>query len=315
MRQMVNILVTGCNGFIGRHLCAALAYNPDIKCHITGIDPSEVEIITPSPILDVFQKCDTGSFMKNLNDGHQLKNLFPEKVKYDIIIHLGGISRSKIYDEYPEDSVSSDTLALLSVLSYCRFHPKTKLIFLSTFNAGASMKTYHVSKLNAECLISSYVRRYGISAAVIKLDKVFGPGEIDYAQYNSLLRACKNAVINGTIPTQYGDGNQEYDWVHVTRVCEGIVSIIKDHMFIQDRRGQLNFQIFSGVRRSVSQIMKAFGFEHPHIDMSTQSPPFKQLNHNKDMLPYALKRQYDLGIPQIDVLEYIEAWMQDNAPS
>lgn len=315
MAQRLNILITGCNGFIGKHLAAALAYHPDIKCDITGVDPNEITDWTPSPILDQFHKCDTGSYMKLLNDGHQLKNLFPEKVKYDFIIHLGTISRSAIYDEYPEDSVSSDTLALLSILAYCRFHKDTKLIYLSNANAGISASPFNTSKLNAECLITSYVQRYHIRAAVIKVDKVFGPGENDYVEYNSLMRACKNAILSGTVPTMYGDGTQTHDWIHVTKVTEGIISVMNDHMLSTSMTAMQSFNIFSGIRRSVEQIIEAFGFKDVPVDRGKYVFPFKQPSKAWVMsLPVFLRRQHEMGIPQIDVLEYIEAWLADNKP-
>lgn len=321
MTQRLNILITGCNGFIGKHLAASLAYHPELRCHITGVDPNELESIMPSPIIDIFHKCDTGSYMKLLNDSHQLKNLFPEKVKYDVIVHLGTISRSPIFDEYPEDSVSSDTLALLSVLSYCRFHPETKLLYLSSMAAGLSVKPLHTLKINAECLITSYIHRFGVNAAVVKVDKVFGPGENDFAEYNSLMRVCKKAKLENTKITVHGtpnsesnddNGSQKNDWIHVTKLTEGIISVIKDHLLVHRRPVNKVFQIFSGIVRNVDTIVLAFKPEYVEYDPSKYVRRLKDPIYDLNLLPYALRRQHDLGIPHIDVLEYIDAWLEDN---
>ncbi len=314
MAQRLNILITGCNGFIGKYLSAALSYHSDLKCHVTGVDPNELELAATSPIFDEYHKADAGSFIKLLNDGHQLKNLFPEKIKYDVIIHLGTISRSGIFDEYPEDSISSDTLALLSILAYCRFHPETKMVYLSTMGAGTSTKPYHTLKLNAECLITSYIQQYGINAAIVKVDKVFGPGENDFAQYNSLLRVCKDAKLNDTAITVHGDGGQTHDWVHVTKVAEGIISVIQDH-FLHKKPLRNAFQIFSGIRRDVDSIVWAFQPYTVHYDKTKPAQRFKEPVYNIDQLPFALRRQHDLGVPHIDVLEYIDAWKEDNCPN
>lgn len=324
MARRLNILITGCNGFIGKHLAAALAYHPELKCHITGVDPNELESIVPTPIIDNFQKCDAGSYMKLLNDGHQLRNLFPEKVTYDVIIHLGTISRGPIFDKYPEDSISSDTLALLSILSYCRFHPETKLVYLSTMSAGLSTKPIHTLKLNAECLITSYIQRYGVNAAVVKVDKVFGPGENDFDEFNSLLRVCKKAKLENRIVTVFGEsdvtanggvGTQRNDWIHVTKLTEGIISVIKDHLLVHRKPFIKTFQIFSGIVRSVDEIAWAFKPDFVEYDPKRLVRRIREPVYDPNLLPYELSRQRDLGIPNIDVIEYIEAWLEDNVPS
>lgn len=324
MAQKINILVTGANGFIGRHLCAGLAYNLDFKCHITAIDPEQTREKIHIPIYDIFQTTDTGSFMKTLNDSYELKNLFPEKQKFDFIIHLGSISRSKIYEQYPEDSISSDTLALLSLLSYCKNHKNTKLIYASSSHAKYNeiITPFATSKKIAENLIYTYVAQYGINATIARIHNVYGPGEADYAKFNSLIKSCKLACIDDGTISLSGSGDQVRDWVHISTVIEGFLSIINAKLQSDNlSKSNLNFnklsiyEIGSTVGVKVNDVIKAFGIAEDRIIRSSiNSSSVTNRVASLEFLPLSLKKQIEYGIQPISIIEYIQAWISDGMP-
>lgn len=84
----------------------------------------------------------------------------------------------------------------------------------------APVSPYGASKLVAEAYGQSFQRAYGLEFASLRYFNVFGPRQDPWSPYSGVLSLFNLAVLNGTQPTVYGDGEQSRDFTYVGNVVE-----------------------------------------------------------------------------------------------
>lgn len=297
-----NILVTGGAGFIGTHLCAHLTY--------AGHKVTSVDIKPKSSSICEHVISDVGSFINSLMVCEEMPALFPNSDTYDYIIHLAATPRAGLSVRFPENVLSNNINSLLSVLQYCRTHPSTKLIFISSSSvvwADTSINPYALSKKIGEDMVNTYIQTYNIEATSVRLFSVFGPGEAEYGKDSTLVRQIKNSVHNKTPFALFGDGSQFRDFTHVSDVVAGLETI----MFEMQVDWLPVYEIGSGDKvTSVKTIV-----EH----VQSMCPDFQILNFpirpqdpaktiaDKDKRPVGWR-------PKINVLDHLAQWFSSGCP-
>jgi UDP-glucose 4-epimerase len=84
----------------------------------------------------------------------------------------------------------------------------------------APISPYGVSKLVGEIYGSVFQRTYGLEFVALRYFNVFGPRQDPGSQYSGVLSLFNLAILNGTQPTVYGDGEQSRDFTYVRNVVE-----------------------------------------------------------------------------------------------
>lgn len=140
----MKILITGGNGFIGRHLVRRLAPNHQI----TVLDHS---IPTEMPVGVYYVREDIQSYKP--------------RYEYGFVYHLAGVSRVAPSYNDPEETVDTNVAGTLNLL---RYKGNAPFIFVSTLNRGSS--PYSVSKMATEQLV------YDAGVDTICLPSVYGAG-------------------------------------------------------------------------------------------------------------------------------------------
>jgi len=200
------ILVTGGDGFIGRHLMKALkgdGVSWDIK---TGKD------LFSNDILPYVDKCKA-------------------------IVHLAALSSTQKSMDEPEATYKLNVQGTLRMLLLAGMY-KRKLVFISSaavykdigrnsyreIDELDSSNPYGMSKIDAEYSCASFRRRVPI--VVLRLFNVYGSGQNpEYAGVISgFLQQMKDGVLAIT-----GDGNQTRDFINVTDVVKIIMEAIDDN--------------------------------------------------------------------------------------
>ena len=108
------VLITGANGFVGRHLVNAL----------NGMDSSV-------------------TLLKDIN-GNSLdirkKNLIKSSLDYlsdvDVIYHLAAIASVNSSYENPHDTYETNVLGTLNILELCRLYDINKIVYASSYVYG-----------------------------------------------------------------------------------------------------------------------------------------------------------------------------------
>jgi nucleoside-diphosphate-sugar epimerase len=295
---MANILITGGAGFIGTHLVRAFM---DAGHTVTSCDVSEK--ISGANFASKTETKDIYVLMKEIQSCEMLPSIYDQTEVFDTIFHLAATPRMSIGLDKPESVLTNNITPLIEVLGYCRRHPSTKLIFISSSStvwADCSVNPYALSKKIGEQLVDTYINSFGVHACTARLFNVYGPGEADYGPATTLLKQCKKAICNYEPITINGNGSYVRDFTHVADIVTGLQTIRNEMMSYSNKAV---YELGAGDDSvSVLQIAEAFGHDQINFGPPRGGEPARTKADRK-LWP----RQW---APVIKVLEYIEAWKE-----
>jgi GDP-4-dehydro-6-deoxy-D-mannose reductase len=157
---MKSVLVTGADGFLGRHIIR------DLTGHGFNVLP------------------------KRRTDGDVTKSATWDKFPpSDFLVHLAGLTFVPASWENPTEFVQSNSISTSHALDFCRKN-KTKMIFLSTYLYSSKLNApiketdeidpsnpYALSKFLGEQLCSFYAKQFGVEVIILRPFNVFGFGQ------------------------------------------------------------------------------------------------------------------------------------------
>jgi len=208
------ILITGCSGYIGSHLCKLLKG----KYEIHGLD-----IMYPRESVDRFLVVNVREDnIENVDD-----TFFG--IRYDTVIHLAALVRVGESEEIPTLYYETNLFGTSNILSGidCK-----NFIFASTGAASVCNSAYGISKRAAEDVVKEKCHRHNIDYTIFRFYNVIGssgflPTNPDGLFYN-LMKSKENKefTIYGT-DYETPDGTCIRDYVHVDEICAAIETAIE----------------------------------------------------------------------------------------
>lgn len=133
----MKILVTGCNGFIGSHLCRYLRAN-------------RIKVLS-----------------------HHRGKLLPNS-KVDIVIHSGGFSRISESLLHPVKCISDNIYYTINIILYMKKTGSSKIIFLSSPEADSPKNVYGITKYLAETILNIGATMLKYKLLIVRLSNVYG---------------------------------------------------------------------------------------------------------------------------------------------
>lgn len=238
---MQSVLVTGGAGFIGSHLCDRLIRDGyKVICFdnlLTG-SKKNVEYLLSSPNFEFIE----ADITKPLN-----WNLAP--INY--IFHLASPASPVDYQNYPEETLLTNSMGTLNILELARKtgakvliastsevygdpleHPQKETYF-GNVNTFGPRSCYDESKRFAETATYVYIRKYDIDARVVRIFNTYGP-----KMQKDDGRVVSNFIISALEGTPFkidGDGSQTRSFCYVDDLVEGIAKA----MFTDKTRGEI----------------------------------------------------------------------------
>ena len=225
---MARVLVTGANGFIGKHLVHRLR----------SLDHEVIEV-----------NRQTGDI-----SSQEIWATFPPT---DVVVHLA--ARAFVPDSWsdPIGFVHTNFHGTMCALDYCRIH-KARMIFISAYLYGipnalpipesaalSPNNPYAFSKKIAEDACRFYSEYYGIDITVLRPFNIYGPGQ----SQKWLIPSIIEQVLKGKI-IEVMDLTPKRDYVYIDDLNQAII-------YSLDRLSGFNvFNIGSGQSYSVENVIE-----------------------------------------------------------
>jgi UDP-glucose 4-epimerase len=138
--------------------------------------------------------------------------------------------------------------------SSCAVYGQTTALPIREDAGLGPVSPYGVSKQVGEAYGRVFQEMYGIEFVALRYFNVFGPRQDPGSPYSGVLSLFSAALLNGTQPTVYGDGEQSRDFVYVGNVVEGILLAVE-----AQRAPGLAINIGTGNRYSLNQTLALLG--------------------------------------------------------
>jgi len=223
----MKILVTGADGFIGKHLCPYLSVKHEVyKVYSSPKRIKQREDI----ILDLTDKKAVNIYFEK----------FKKDVRIDIIIHLASklISNSEIYNLsvlYDNIKITESIAEVAMILkpkklinfSSIAVYPNIDGLFAETSEIRPSANTdclYGLSKLCGENILDFLLKDYNISICNLRISQVYGKGMREDRIIPIMLKELKekNSI------TVFGEGKRISNFIDVNRLIKIIEYFIKN---------------------------------------------------------------------------------------
>ena len=224
-----SVLVTGAGGFIGSHLTERLVeLGANVKAFVrynSRNDWGMLELL-PKEKLDKIEV-----IMGDLKDAdavrHAAKNV-------DIIFHLGSLIAIPYSYIHPRETIETNILGTLNVLTAAKENNIEKIIHTSTSEVYGTARyvpidenhplqgqsPYSASKIGADKIAESFYRSFNLPVAIIRPFNTYGPRQSARAVIPTIITQAltKEKIFLGSLhPTR--------DYTYVKDVVEGFIKV------------------------------------------------------------------------------------------
>jgi nucleoside-diphosphate-sugar epimerase len=231
----MRVLVTGCAGFIGSHLCDHLLENGH---HVHALD----DLSTGSAAnIAHLHPCEEFRFtVGSVADELVVDELVAEA---DVVVHLAAAVGVRLVVESPVRAIETNVHCTEVVLAHAHTHGKPTLIASTSevygksaalpfredgdLQLGATHKSrwaYACSKAIDEFLAMAYWRERELPVIVVRLFNTVGPRQT--GSYGMVVPTLVAQALAGEPLTVYGDGRQTRCFCHVADVVRALAALI-----------------------------------------------------------------------------------------
>lgn len=220
------VLLTGAAGFIGQRLLGRLCAE---GAFVVALDRLAVASSSSGFIAIVSDLEDPGGM------GRAVAGLAEARRARTALIHFAGLSSRGLCRDNPSLAFRANVTATALAMEACRsagvrrvIFPSTALIYgdgrpglITEDSPAAPTSVYESTKLAGEALLAGYAGAYGISADVIRLANVYGPGGHPESVVSEALagaRAGGPVRMQSLAPVR--------DFLHCDDVVEAVVRLL-----------------------------------------------------------------------------------------
>lgn len=257
----MKVLITGCAGFIGFHLCLKLLNKNN---SVIGLDTLNNYYSKSLKLnrLKILQRNKKFSFKKiDISNFNSLKKVF-KKNNFDLVINLAAYAGVEYSLINPSAYIKTNEMGFFNLLELSKNTKVPKIIFASSSsiygenklpfhekqNTDCPISLYGATKKNNEILAYYYAKQFKINIIGIRFFTVFGPyGRPDL----SIFKFC-DQIINNKKITLNNRGNNYRDFTYIDDLIDSLDKIIY-------YKKNLNYQIFnisSGKKIKISTLVK-----------------------------------------------------------
>lgn len=155
----------------------------------------------------------------------------------DYVIHQAAIPSVPRSVDKPLESHRANVDGMLHMLLASRDAGVKRLVFAGSSSVYGDtevlpktetmptnpLSPYALQKLMAEMYGQMFTRLYGFETVTTRYFNVFGPRQDPGSPYSGVISLFIKALVEGTRPVIYGDGEQTRDFTFVTNVVDGVI--------------------------------------------------------------------------------------------
>ena len=281
-RPCRSVLVTGGQGFTGRHLVEHwLAADPDVRIVAIGRSPRLDDTFThtvtwdgravraPLPAALRTTDSDRASYQQlDLADHATLAKLVVDE-EIDTVVHLAGSLRDSPFADLVRNNIEGTQSLLDAVVAAGRDDLRIVLGSSGSVYGAVSeddlpmtealpatpIDLYSVTKRAAEDLASVYRRSHGLDVVVARLFNLIGPGEDERHLAPRLARDFAERLAGvATGPVQVAPLDTTRDFVDIRDVAAALVAIARDR-----RSDHVLVNVASGIENGTQSVFDTLG--------------------------------------------------------
>lgn len=255
----MNILITGCAGFIGFHLSKKFLDNNKVVIGIDNLN-NYYDVSLKIKRLKILQKYKNFKFHKiDLSNKIKIEKIF-KKLKISQVINLAAQAGVRYSITNPEAYINSNLIGFYNIMQISKDFNVNKFIYASSssvYGANSSIpfsesdevkspiSLYAATKLSNEILCESYSRMFKMNSIGLRFFTVYGPwGRPDMALFKFTKKILNNQRID-----IYNYGKMLRDFTYIDDVIESIYRLSKAKKKFQN-------EIFNVGNNSPVQLMK-----------------------------------------------------------
>lgn len=313
------ILVTGCAGFIGSHLCESLLKDDIEVVGIDNFDPY-YDLHLKKWNLSILERFPHFKFLQfDITRQKDIASLF-SKYYFTHVVHLAarpGVSASLKNPLLYERINTYGTIVILEEIRKQKKKPSVifgssssvysgvkKVPFFESVNLEKQLSPYGISKKGAETYCRLYHDLYGIPMVIMRLFTVYGPRvRPDMAIFKFISALDKRKKL-----TLYNHGEVERDFTYISDIIDGIRLTLKK---------KFSFEVINlgnshpvKIRQLVELLEKEMGKKAKITSLPlplTEMPKtWADINKAKDLLSWKPKIKIEEGVKRL------VAWYYDN---
>jgi len=219
----MKILVTGAAGFIGSHVAEALLQRGHEVIIVDNLStgrrenlPSEarfIEMDLASPELVQVVK-DIGPDIVNHHAAHADVYQSVEDPAYDARVNVVGMLT------LIQAAVTAGARKFIFASSGGAIYGDPDVVPCDETQLERPISPYGASKKAGEVYLETMSRMHGLDYTILRYPNVYGPRQHPYTEEGQVVSLFSRLMLAGRVPTIFGDGEQERDFVYVGDIVD-----------------------------------------------------------------------------------------------
>ncbi len=234
----MNVLVTGCAGFIGMHCAKRLLERGDEVTGIDNLSPYYAVELKRDRLGQLEGRKDFRFEQLDLTDAAALGRLFA-RLKPEGVLHLAAQPGVRYALENPGSYVQSNIVGFANLLEAVRRHPPKHLVYASSSsiyggnaklpwsesdNVDHPVSLYAATKKSNELMAHVYSHLFQVPVSGLRYFTVYGPwGRPDMSPV-----LFARAIMEGKPLQVFNHGDMQRDFTYVDDVVEGTLRVLDD---------------------------------------------------------------------------------------
>ncbi|MHB8580423.1 MAG: GDP-mannose 4,6-dehydratase [Ignavibacteriaceae bacterium] len=228
----MNILITGCAGFIGSNLCERLIKSNIEIIGIDNFDPFYDVKLKQQNVQALLENRNFKLYSGDIRDNDFLEGLF-NKHTFNIVVHIAAKAGVRPSIENPREYYDVNVNGTLNLLENMRKHNVKKILFASSssvygnnkkmpfsedYNNDNPMSPYAATKKSCELMLWTYYQLFGIKSISLRFFTVYGPRqrpEMAIAHFTKKIFMGENINL-------FANGESSRDYTYVDDIVNGI---------------------------------------------------------------------------------------------